>query len=110
QIARMRARETGRYLLRATNTGVSAVSDERGRVLARSPQFQPYALSARVIPHRGLTPYAAMGNYGVLGLTALLLLFSALGRRPPHPALFARDRRLARSRFEAGPIFDSKRR
>jgi apolipoprotein N-acyltransferase len=110
QIARMRARETGRYLLRATNTGVSAVIDERGRVLARSPQFQPHTLSARVIPHRGLTPYAAMGNYGVLGLTALLLLFSALGRGPPSPALFARDRRLARSRFEAGPIFRSKRR
>ncbi len=107
QIARMRAREAGRYLLRATNTGVSAVIDERGRVLARSPQFEPHALSARVIPHRGLTPYAAMGNYGVLGLTALLLVF-ALGRRPPAPALFARDRRLERSRFEAGPNFRSK--
>jgi apolipoprotein N-acyltransferase len=110
EIARMRARETGRYLLRATNTGVSAIIDERGRVLARSPQFQPHALSARVIPHRGLTPYAAMGNYGVLALTALLLVFSALGRGPHHPALFARDRRLGRPRFEAGPIFGSKRR
>ncbi|MGH8585877.1 MAG: apolipoprotein N-acyltransferase [Gammaproteobacteria bacterium] len=109
QIARMRAREAGRYLLRATNTGVSAVIDERGRVLARSPQFQPHTLSARVIPHRGLTPYAAMGNYAVLSLTALLLVFSALGRRPPHPALFARDHRLGRSRFERGPIFGSKR-
>ncbi|MGQ0592755.1 MAG: apolipoprotein N-acyltransferase [Gammaproteobacteria bacterium] len=110
QIARMRAREAGRYLLRATNTGVSAVIDERGRVLARSPQFQPHALSAQVVPHRGLTPYAAMGNYGVLGLTALFLVFLALGRGPPHPARLARDRRLDRSRFDAGPIFRSKRR
>ncbi|MCA1852439.1 MAG: apolipoprotein N-acyltransferase, partial [Beggiatoa sp.] len=85
QIARMRARESGRYLLRATNTGISAVINERGRVLARSPQFQPHALSARIIPHRGLTPYAAMGNYGVLALTAMLLVFLALGRRPSPP-------------------------
>lgn len=91
QIARMRARESGRYLLRATNTGVSAVIDERGRVLARSPQFEPHALTAEVVPYRGLTPYAAIGNYGVLGLVAVLFVLMALRRDPavPRSALFA---------------------
>jgi len=53
----MRARETGRWLLRATNTGISAVIDERGRVRARSPQFAPALLQAEVVPRRGATPY-----------------------------------------------------
>ncbi len=57
EIARMRARETGRWLLRATNTGISAVIDERGRVRARSPQFAPALLQAEVVPRRGATPY-----------------------------------------------------
>lgn len=112
QIARMRARETGRYLLRATNTGVSAVIDERGRVLGTSPQFQPHALSAEVIPHRGLTPYAATGNYGVLSLIAILLGLLALAprRASNRPGLFASDSLRDRSRLKPGPYFRSKRR
>ncbi len=57
EIARMRARETGRWLLRATNTGISAVIDHRGRVRARSPQFAPAVLPAEVVPRYGATPY-----------------------------------------------------
>lgn len=57
EIARMRARESGRWLLRATNTGISAVIDDRGRVRARSPQFAPALLQAKVVPRRGSTPY-----------------------------------------------------
>ncbi len=112
QIARMRARETGRYLLRATNTGVSAVIDERGRVRARSPQFEPHALVAEVVPYQGLTPYAAVGNYGVLCLIAVFLILMAwIPRRVPNdPTLFARDRRLDRARFERGPDYRSPRR
>ena len=41
QMARMRAMETGRYLLRATNTGVTAIIDEKGRIISRIPQFIP---------------------------------------------------------------------
>src|SRR5262249_28022396 len=39
QISRIRAIETGRFMLRATNTGVTAIIDPRGAVVARLPQF-----------------------------------------------------------------------
>ncbi len=84
EIARMRARETGRYLLRATNTGISAIIDERGRVVARSPQFQIDALTAEVVPRRGLTPYAATGNAPLVVVALAVAAFAVwrCRRRP----------------------------
>ena len=80
QISRMRALEAGRYLLRATNDGITAAIDPRGRVIARLPQFEEAVLRVDVLPMTGLTPYARLGNYpGVLG--ALGLLGLALWRR-----------------------------
>lgn len=71
EIARLRALETGRVLLRATNTGISAVIGPHGRIIARSPQFEVEVLSAQVRPRQGLTPFARWGNWGVV--TVLLL-------------------------------------
>lgn len=76
QIARMRAIENGRYLLRSTNTGISAVIDNKGKVVARSPQFEPHALHTTVELFTGTTPYSRYGNYPVLGFSFLILLFS----------------------------------
>lgn len=73
QIGQMRARETGRYLLRATNTGITAVVDPRGGVVARMPQFEPGVVRAVVHPQRGMTPFLRYGHVPLL-LTALLLL------------------------------------
>jgi apolipoprotein N-acyltransferase len=73
QIARLRAAETGRYWLRATNTGISAVIDPRGRVVERLAQFEPGVLTAAVTGFTGLTPYARWGNWPVV-LGALLVL------------------------------------
>ena len=74
QIARLRAAEAGRYLLRATNTGISAVIDERGRVLARVPQFSTQVLRASVPGFAGSTPYARWGDWPILiGMLAALL-------------------------------------
>jgi apolipoprotein N-acyltransferase len=80
QIARMRALEAGRYLIRAANDGITAVIDPKGRISARVPQFQEAVLRADVQPMSGLTPYAVWGNYPVIG-GALLLLLLAIGRR-----------------------------
>lgn len=75
QMARMRARETGRSMLRAANTGPSAVIDHRGEVLAISPQFQVRALTAVVQPMQGATPYVRYGNFPIiLFVTGLLSL------------------------------------
>jgi apolipoprotein N-acyltransferase len=80
QIARVRAAEAGRYLLRATNTGVSAVIDPAGAVVDTLPSFEAGVLTATVRGHTGLTPYARWGNYpAVLG--ALLVLAGVLAWR-----------------------------
>ncbi|MCU0807603.1 MAG: apolipoprotein N-acyltransferase [Candidatus Contendobacter sp.] len=82
QIARMRALEVGRYLARATNTGVSAILDERGRIRARGPQFQAEVIRGEVQPLRGLTPYARFGDWpAVAMMIGLLILGLFLGRR-----------------------------
>ncbi|MEW6647705.1 MAG: apolipoprotein N-acyltransferase [Pseudomonadota bacterium] len=73
EIARMRAIETGRPLVRATTTGISALADHRGRLLATAPQFVEYVLRGSVQPMQGMTPYARWGNWPVLVLLALLL-------------------------------------
>jgi len=81
EITRMRALEAGRWLMRATNTGVTALIDPRGEIVARSPQFVPTVLTGRVEARTGLTPYARLGNGPVLFLSAALVLLS-LARRP----------------------------
>jgi apolipoprotein N-acyltransferase len=74
QIARVRAAEAGRYLLRATNTGVTAVIDPYGRVVDELPQFEVGVLKATVRGYTGATPYARVGNYLVVVLALVLLL------------------------------------
>jgi len=75
EMVRMRAVETGRSLLRATNTGISAIVDPRGRIVARTQQFQTEVLTGTVQPMQGATPYVRFGNYPVIaGLTLLLLV------------------------------------
>ncbi|MFO1423817.1 MAG: apolipoprotein N-acyltransferase [Candidatus Competibacteraceae bacterium] len=82
QIARMRALEVARYLARATNTGVSAIVDERGQIRARGPQFQVEVIRGEVQPLRGLTPYARFGDWpAVAMMVGLLSLGLFLGRR-----------------------------
>ena len=74
QMARMRALENGRYLVRATNNGVTAVIDERGQLVGQLPQFVPGVLRAEVSLTRGSTPFSEYGQTGILAL----LLFSLI--------------------------------
>jgi apolipoprotein N-acyltransferase len=75
QIAQMRALETGRPLLRATNTGLTAIIDPRGRIQAEAPQFKVAALTGEIQPMQGMTPYARVGN----ALTVVLILVMLAG-------------------------------
>ncbi len=75
QIARLRAAETGRAMVRATSTGISAIIDYRGVVVARSRQFTEQVLRAAVGPRRGLTPYSTWGDLPVLAWSLLLAVF-----------------------------------
>ena len=84
QISRMRALETGRPLLRATNTGATAIVDPHGRVLAQLPFNQAGALRGEVSGYQGRTPFVRCGNLAALALAAALLgAAAAAGRHPP---------------------------
>lgn len=79
QIARMRALETGRQMLRSTNTGISALIDRDGRVLEHLGLGVPGILRVRLQPYAGSTPFALLGNWPALALMGLaLLLFRRL--------------------------------
>ena len=73
QISRMRALETGRTMLRATNTGMTAIIDPRGRVVARLTQFSEGVLEGEVRGYAGASPYVKVGNTPIV-LTCIALL------------------------------------
>jgi len=75
QIARMRALETGRYMLRGTNNGVTAIIDNRGRITETIPQFQRATLTGEVYAASGVTPYMQTGSWPVLTLAVILVVF-----------------------------------
>ncbi|MGB5439045.1 MAG: apolipoprotein N-acyltransferase, partial [Gammaproteobacteria bacterium] len=79
QIARMRAIEAGRFMLRATNTGVSAVIAPDGQLVGVSPQFETDVLTASIQPYTGATPYVLIGDSWLLlvALAALAVSFAA---------------------------------
>ena len=86
QMARFRALESQRSMLRASNNGLSAVIDWRGEIQQVAPQFARAVVVAYAQPRRGLTPYIRYGNLPALGLALLLvcggLAFSTIIARP----------------------------
>lgn len=85
EIARARALEAGRFVVRATNNGVSAFIGPDGELLQTAPQFEYAALTMDVVPMRGMTPYARTGNWpvvtGTLTLVAWFAWFAWRSRR-----------------------------
>jgi apolipoprotein N-acyltransferase len=78
QISRLRALETGRPVLRATNTGATAIIDARGLVVAQLPYLTRGVLSGELRGHSGDTPYLRFGDAPALALIVLGLLGSGL--------------------------------
>ena len=72
--AQLRAVETGRYLVRAMKSGISAVVDPRGRELIRSRSSEPALLVQSVSPAYTMTPYMRLGNWVVWVAAAVLFL------------------------------------
>ena len=66
QIARARALENGRWLLRGTNNGVTAIVDHQGRVVASLPQFERGVLTGEFYLMTGTTPYGRFGDVWLL--------------------------------------------
>jgi apolipoprotein N-acyltransferase len=82
QISQARAMETGRYMLRATNTGVTGAIAPDGVVVAAAPEFSMVAITHPVQGYAGATPYVRWGNYPALVLAfALLVIANRVSRR-----------------------------
>jgi len=75
QMSQMRALESGRMMLRATNTGVTAIIGVNGKVLQQLPQHQEGVLLGMAQGYVGSTPYARWGNVLVMLLLVLMLIY-----------------------------------
>jgi apolipoprotein N-acyltransferase len=91
QISRLRTLELQRPMLRATNTGATAIIDHRGRVTAQLPPFTQGVLTGEVQGRDGTTPFAwwagRFGLWPLLALALLVLLGCWRGARAPRPDL-----------------------
>ena len=81
QISQMRSLETGRPMLRATNTGATAVINGEGKVVQQLPVNTQGTLAATVQGTAGSTPYILWGNKLFLALLALALGAAWMGSR-----------------------------
>jgi len=81
QIARMRAAEVGRYVLRSTNTGVSAIIDPLGNLMHIGPKFEAAVLTETIQGFTGATPWVRWGNYPVVILAFGMLAAAAIKER-----------------------------
>lgn len=74
QLAQMRALETGRYMLRTTNTGVTAIVAPDGAIVSTAPLFTKTVLKGQIYPMTGMTPYAKLGDRIIMFILGLCLL------------------------------------
>lgn len=91
EMARMRALETERWLVRSTNTGISAILDPRGGLVGSVPSFQRGSFTAKVQPRSGATPFVRVGNGLAVGIAAAMLLVALV------PFLRGRGKRVKRA-------------
>jgi apolipoprotein N-acyltransferase len=84
QMARMRALELRKPVLRATNDGITALIAFDGRVIGRLPRFEPAVLTGTITPRTGSTPYGRLGDAPAAAL-ALGLLALRMPRRRRAP-------------------------
>lgn len=80
-MARMRAVETRRWLVRSANTGITGIIDPWGRVVARSELFEETVITGAIRPRQGLTPYVRYGDAFAWACLVAGALGAAVGRR-----------------------------
>ena len=85
EIARMRAIEFGRPLIRSTNTGVTAAIDHQGQFIDKLPQFEQAVLKADITLVEGLTPYSQFNDWPIRILALLGFIGFYLRQRATYP-------------------------
>ncbi|OJA05203.1 apolipoprotein N-acyltransferase [Halomonas sp. QHL1] len=86
QMARLRALENGRYVVRATSNGITAIIDSNGRIVERAPQFETTTLTGEFYAMEGLTPFTRLGSWPAWLLAGLLLLPGVVAARATRQA------------------------
>ncbi|WP_447649006.1 apolipoprotein N-acyltransferase [Pseudomonas abietaniphila] len=81
QMAQMRALEAGRWMIRATNNGVSALINPFGKITTTVPQFERAVMYGEVTPMRNLTPYLQWRSWPLIILSVLLIGWALLASR-----------------------------
>lgn len=81
QMAKMRALEAGRWMIRATNNGVSALINPFGKITETIPQFQQGTLYGEVVPMQDLTPYLRWRSWPLTIVSILLVGWALVARR-----------------------------
>jgi apolipoprotein N-acyltransferase len=75
QMARLRALENGRYMIRGTNNGITAIINHKGQVEGTIPRFVRDTLRGEVFTASGATPFTLSGSWPALVLAAILIVF-----------------------------------
>jgi apolipoprotein N-acyltransferase len=81
RLSQLRSLETGLPALRATNTGITSVVGPDGKRMQALPEFTQASLSARVQAYAGKTPYVIWGNFPILSISCLLLIWGLIRYR-----------------------------
>ena len=81
QISQARAIETGRMMVRATNTGATAIINTDGKLIKQFPLFKEGTLHGYMQGYKGETPYIKYGNFPIVILSFLILLYCVLKRK-----------------------------
>ena len=79
--SRMRAIETGRYLVRSAKTGISAVIDDNGRILKELPQFKRGVIVQDIPLIERKTLYTIVGDWWILLFLLVVILNGLLEKR-----------------------------
>ena len=78
QMARMRAIENAKPMMRGTNNGITALVDYQGKIYKQLPQFDKGVLSGQITPRTGSTPFTTYASWPIISLSLLsitLLVF-----------------------------------
>ncbi|HEY7774161.1 MAG TPA: apolipoprotein N-acyltransferase [Marinagarivorans sp.] len=81
EMARMRAIETGRYVIRATNNGISGFIDPKGRVVTRGGRFTREAISGEVFRMAGATPFLVWRSWPVVLMALFIVICCTINQR-----------------------------
>ena len=76
EMAQMRALETGRYMIRSTNNGISGIIDPKGNILIKGGRFTRESLEGEVHAAHGQTPFMVFGSWPTVLFCFGLLLVS----------------------------------